>query len=603
MKENLNDISKPVKTGTLSKAFQWFLYAYLFSTSLSLCNVLSTPLLSPEQSIFLYRINLLPFALVLLGYGFFQVKKQLSDTAAHFVTSVSALLCMPLILLMFYTKTPSLFFTSSMLLTFALGFLGAYFHLQLTRDFPGEQHIGLRYAITVSAAVLLQYLMQNVIKDHAFIAYTLLISCFLIALFSFARAKEEKREETMPDMGEASLNGNKLLKAVLSVVCITILLEFIGNFMTTSLLEQVASDNPITYDFPRLFIIFAYMAAGICTDIKKGKYLPVFTLCIIFITILNPILFHDGRDYVMNTCLYYIMAGSVNTYLTLAFVKLAAGKKKAPVICSLGRVVDSVFTCLFVTSILYQLSLEAVILIELAAIILIMLILAFSGQLSFTETEKKEPVARISPEAFAKHFDFTPKETEIFLAAIKHSGTTSELARSLFLSRSVLYRHFNRISEKTGCENFKGVLNLFYEMPADMIPDTEETNGSAPEKENAALQVDEISYTQKKEASDESSNNEAILPLTDVLTDESNVPQNKEESAENKLQRFSDRYELNPNEASTLQLFLSHPEMTQQQLAEQRGVTLRTMQRHLASIRQKTGCVTLTELAARYAKF
>ena len=478
-----------------------------------------------------------------------------------------------------------------------LGFPGSYLHLQLAGDFLTEDHIGLRYAITVSAAVLFQYMMQNVIRDHAFIAYTLLITCFLLALFSFVGAKEDSREDVISDKETDPLKGNMLLKAVVSGICILILLELIGNFMTTSLLEQVASDNPITYDFPRLFIIFAYMAAGICTDFKKGRYLPVFTLCIIFISILNPILVHNGRDYVINTCLYYIMAGSVNSYLTLSFVKLAAGTRQAPVISSLGRVVDSVFTCLFATPLLYRLSLEGVIFIELIAIILIMLLLAFSGQLSFSETEQEKALVHIRPEAFAEEFGFTQKEKEIFLTAVTHSGTTSELARSLFMSRSVLYRHFTRICEKTGCVSFKDVLTLFYKMPAKTSSAMEPASFHPADATDKTFKAGEW----VKSASDD----QALPVLADVRDENINKQkdaQNKTADTKTKLQRFADRFQLNDNEAGALELFLSHPEMTQQQLAEQRGVTLRTMQRHLASLRKKTGCASLVELTAKYER-
>ena len=72
---------------------------------------------------------------------------------------------------------------------------------------------------------------------------------------------------------------------------------------------------------------------------------------------------------------------------------------------------------------------------------------------------------------------------------------------------------------------------------------------------------------------------------------------------ENKILRFSEAYALTAKETDILRLFIENPGKTQKELAEMQGTsTLRTVQRHLASIRAKTKIKSLVELSMLFEK-
>ena len=224
-------------------------------------------------------------------------------------------------------------------------------------------------------------------------------------------------------------------------------------------------------------------------------------------------------------------------------------------------------------------------------IIGIMLLFVFSGQFSFTP-HTHIVIDHISPEIFAIEYGFTEKETEVFIASLEHGGNVSELADKLFISRSVLYKHFQKIQEKTGQDSYQAVKNLYY-------------STRVPNKLIIKTPVEESSSTDS--LNKETSNNSSLIKDSAVNDnadkDSSNREKiNKESSIEEKINDFATTYSLSDSEKTALRLLIENPHKTQKELAEMQGVTLRTMQRYLASLRNKTGAKSLGELSAMITK-
>ena len=242
--------------------------------------------------------------------------------------------------------------------------------------------------------------------------------------------------------------------------------------------------------------------------------------------------------------------------------KLARGHRYGALIAVSGRLIDSLFSIIFVTPIISSLPLFTAIVIELIVIIGIMLLFVFTGQFSFIP-HTHIVVDNLSPEVFAREYGLTEKETEVFIASLNHTGNMSELADSLFISRSVLYKYFQKIQEKTGQDSYQGVKKLYY---STRVPN--KLSFEAPEELNSKETNIETNYDTNKDTSTE----------------------------KNSIDEFAQKYSLTENEKDALQLLIDNPHKTQKELAEMKGVTLRTMQRYLASLRAKTGVGSLSEL-------
>lgn len=286
--------------------------------------------------------------------------------------------------------------------------------------------------------------------------------------------------------------------------------------------------------------------------------------------------------------------------------KLARGHRFAPFIAVSGRIIDSIFSFIFTSHAISDFSLIIIIGIELVAIIIIMMLFAFMGMFDFGNNRPSSS-RRISPSDFSRRFGMTDKETEVFTAALSFDGTMSELAKSLYMSRSVLYRNLGNICDKTGCSSFQAVKHLYYEMPEEE-GDTDIANASF--ENDADIEVNDTDIIDKnaditiKKADISANNADITIEKADISAKEAAATvESKKATAEtdstslsDKVKQFAKEYTLSEKESETLRVFLENPEKTQKELADMQGITLRTVQRHLSNIRIKTDAKSLVEL-------
>lgn len=551
------------------------LYSYIYSMTLSFLNTRAVMVLGAEASIALFRTDLLPY--IAGGLLFAVIRVFFHEKALirkNYLSSSAALAAMPFFIMIVYTNNRVIFLISAYVLMLIVGILCCDVYLKMSNLFLHFRRAGFFYFIGASAAIFFQYLFQVIIGNNNLTLYSLILITFTTAILEL-KLGNETAVTTGVTTVEATTGAEKNIRITslfVTAILITICLELICNFLTSSLIILVSEKVFLTYSFPRLFCIFSYLLMGLMSDYKDMKLIPIITLCGMIIGILNPIMFGDGSYMGLNTCIYYVMAGIGNSYLTLVFWKLAGSRRAAPFICISGRIIDSIFSSLFSGPLLSSLPLPGIISIELLVIIFMVVIFTFSGQLLLQNTP--EPVTlqvkRCTPEEFAAEYGLSEKETAVLSKALTFHGPITELARELYISRSVLYRHFNSICEKTGQKSFSEVKHLFYDTPSD-------TSGNT---ENIDLSLEKVDST--------SENSDTSKPA--------------ELSEEEKIEVFSNFYNLTENEKKTLILFIENQNLTQNELAELRGITLRTIQRHLASIRQKTGTTSLVQLNSLYLK-
>lgn len=65
-------------------------------------------------------------------------------------------------------------------------------------------------------------------------------------------------------------------------------------------------------------------------------------------------------------------------------------------------------------------------------------------------------------DAFAAAFELTKRERDVLEALVVSDESVQDIAASLFLSRSTLYRHISSISKKAGTNSRVSPINLFW---------------------------------------------------------------------------------------------------------------------------------------------
>ncbi|MBQ9608280.1 MAG: hypothetical protein IJV15_02410 [Lachnospiraceae bacterium] len=443
------------------------------------------------------------------------------------------------------------------------------------RAFLCKSHTGIVFSISLSCAILSQYFLQSYTKSYNITLYSLMLITFIAAFINLSGVTDTLTDTAQDDYFDSKSDNKHFITVFISMIFIIILFEYIGNFLSYSLFSLMYDGKALVYDTPRLFIIISYIIMGIFADIKDMKYIPVITLTGVIISILNPVLMHENSSLYANTCIYYIVAGIINSFFTLMMLKLARGRRFAPLIAVSGRIVDGIFSFIFISPIMSNIPIFYAVGIELLCIMVIMLLLAFTGQLSFI-TNEPDIVAHISPSDFSEKFKLSEKESEVFITALSFDGTMSELAKSLFMSRSVLYRNISNICYKTECDSFQAVKRLYYELPANTQANINTTE--IKEQKNDNHTIDKI-----------------------MSTDNDNLDQNDDDTSfAERMSSFVDKYSLTVKEMQTLKAFLENPYKTQKELADMQGVTLRTIQRHLANIKTKTNVNSFDELSSLF---
>ena len=599
-------------------AILFFFYNFTYSTVMSHFNIHINEYVDSDAAMFHDRLTLLSFGASIIVAGLILSFFKFSQTTLKRLMGIVSLLSAPAILCIYRTHNPHIFLIFMYLFTILIGFECVYYYLHLSKAINRLHHVGLIYIISMSAAIFIQYVMQFVFSSNVCL-FTLLIAAFLKATTNWAYNNDVYTSELSEDHIESG-NKHSFIFVFVSMIIVIILYEFIGNFLTSLLLDSLHNNNMVAYDKPRLIIIVPYIIMGIAMEIKDMKYISIISITLVLFGILNPILLKDVSSIYVNACVYYLVAGTINSFFVLIMLKLSRGQRFAPLIATSGRVVDSVFSFIFITPLFYTLPSYVIVGIELVCTIIIIIIFAITGELNMSEA-RTDSVYHISPYDFVKKYNLTDKEAELFITAISFDGNMSELAKKLYISRSVLYRTLSNICDKTGCSSFQAVKQLYYDTPGiapASVPTLPKESGdqiSAPGTTNSAeISAEFASPTSAPMTSTTITTTSA--PATTTTTATTSVPATSTTttaatsaptttpaptpSFDDQVTSWAGKYKLSDKETATLSLFLANPGKTQKELADMQNITLRTISRHIAGIKEKTGTNSLPEISALF---
>lgn len=433
------------------------LYMFLHTVTLVLAHRGSTGLISAEQQTVLYYVIQ---AAVTLGFLSFALSRSLlRNGPGRTVLSWGVLVVYALgLAALFLHPTAGIFLLAGLAAVFCLGYLGGAIYCRLAVALSDGGSIGRVMGAGCALCYGGQYLFQHLLGDTLLLPLAVLgafalIACAVVRHGLIAPARAEKREA---ERGESPVRA--LVCACVVMACLCALLGFLDGDLT----RLAAASGFQTYDpysWPRLMMIPSYLAFGRLGDVKGGKYVPLATLCVILVALMNPVL----ANYTLNMCLFYVGIGAMFSYGYLIFWRLAPRTACPELWASMGRLIDGTVTVALGAVQLAAFPRVAVVAMDAAAIAVIVIAFTVNGDLSLVE--KKSAAHEASPAAdpydvLRETYSLSPREGEVLHALLETEDDLQDIADRLYISRRVLQRHITSIYQKTGTKSRVGLYKL-----------------------------------------------------------------------------------------------------------------------------------------------
>ena len=453
---------------------QWFLaalfaiYMFEYMVTLTFIDQRSAAIASLSWQLYLHYID---YALVALGFVSFALLRRVTE---HF-TFRRTLLLLPSIaygctvLLLFRLENVAAFSASAMGAAYFMGLLGDMVYFCMAAALADSPRMGRVMALGASAAVLLQYLLQEYWHIEAGIPIALVLG-FCAALYLTVRRPWEwltqdclPYEAPKPETARA-MTGT-LIRLCLNALCLYALGTIYDRQMMLLNVQSSYEDYNL-YAWPRLFTIAGYLLVGFLSDVKGGKLLSIATLCTALAALLNPVLFGNPAYYAINMCLFYLYLGASLSYYNLAFWRIAPRTGWPELWAGMGRIATNLFSALLTIAPVSNLSMPAAIGVDVALFGILVVSMAVGGELTLTRPAPPEAPEQ-ALERFCRSCRLTPREAEVLEKLLTTDDDLQRIADSLYISRRMVQRYVSSIYEKTGTKTRLGLFQSYMNFTAD----------------------------------------------------------------------------------------------------------------------------------------
>lgn len=466
IRENTPSATNPKPQTTLLFLFAAFMFAQF--VILRMGNRAGSGFLPEPQQVlvyfFLQIIVISGFLAHALAYNFLQACRSY-----NILTGLSLLLLLPGVMTMLFMPPGSLSYLivtgSSVLL---LGFVGGAVYLRLSEP-AAYEHAGACIGGGYAVAVALQYGLQLQWEIKPALAVLLVLS---LAFMGFLLLNHH-RAQTPLQQGTQTVSRSTLLYSVVITLALLLFSAYYNSYIHHL---QIASDytDYNVYSLPRLIMIPTVILFGWIGDFKGGKLLPVCTLCVVSVALLNTALLAK-ETYLLNMCLYYIALTAVIAYYHLTFLRLAPFTKRPALWACMGRVLDSAVVILSFGFQFSRLSQAAVLVMDIAALAAVIILMALNGDfnLAFPAPQpEQEPVREIIPqtdpfETISEQYHLTPGELRVFRELVLTEDKQAVIGDRLSIKLRTVQANVTSIYRKTGTNTRSGLVLLYHNALAE----------------------------------------------------------------------------------------------------------------------------------------
>lgn len=422
-------------------------------------------------------LHYIDYLFVAAGFVAFALLRRAcrTDKARAGLLAVPGLAYVAAIPALYFVRSAAAYSLMAMLAAFSLGVLGGMVYFGMSLALPRTPCIGKVMAIGASAAILLQYLLQEYLDILFGIPIVLVLGFSTTFLLAVNKPWAWLGEDSLPYDKGSRESKNDLRTRLLILTITVVALSVVGTFYDTQMMRLNVQTQYQEFDFyswPRLFIIAGYALIGAIGDIQKQKYVPIATLCMAMLAVFNPILFGELESYSFNMCLYYICLGANVSYFNLMFWNIAPKTGRPELWAGMGRVISGCTDTALAAACVADLPLNWIIGIDILMFVVLVLSLAAGGYLLIGQKAEKEGAdARPSGEAamtqqqrlelYAARHALTPREAEVLEKLLTTEDGVQEIADSLYISRRMLQRYIASIYEKTETNSRIGLFQRY----------------------------------------------------------------------------------------------------------------------------------------------
>lgn len=248
-------------------------------------------------------------------------------------------------------------------------------------------------------------------------------------------------------------------------------------------------------DWPRLLMAASALAAGALFDLHGRSYMNITMTCTAMLSTLSFfVLLVDGNggNVLAAMAIFYLGSGFFVVFFTTKFAAISVYAHWSYLWPCMGRVISNICAMLVTAPAVAIISSQNV-LLAVGAVLVLFVGIAISllgqfghraddaavpGELAFAADDlgadrasaQSEPASAEVPEltlderlhAFVAAFELTERERDILEALVASHESVQDIAATLFLSRSTLYRHIASINKKTGAASCVALINFFW---------------------------------------------------------------------------------------------------------------------------------------------
>ena len=418
------------------------------------------------------------FGLVCTGFGFLSFsllrrlcKKEKSRKTAQIIIGV---LCLGAALVLLFADHPALFLTSSAAALLLTGHISGCVYYNTAMYFAGSRYMGRLIGTGMGVAILLQFVVQNLIPQSVTFIISIILSVAFVMYFVITVPKDWILENPLPYSSDAKKDFKKTLLLIVAVVLMSLVAGMIDSVLTAFNAEKSYD----IYGGVRLFYALGLILAGVLADIRERKYLPLSTVCTILLSSVCMFFLSDKVSYFAGTALMYLYSGFYVIFFTVMFLDFAPKSSRPELWAGMGRIVRSftvaatVLPALSVYDAVGNTVLAVVSCLLSILILLVLLPYLSNAAVSLKPTEKltsESPM--LSPQErlnlYAQHCSLTPRETEVLEKLLTTEDGVQEIADNLYISRRMLQRYIASIYEKTETKTRLGLFQSYMNFTAE----------------------------------------------------------------------------------------------------------------------------------------
>lgn len=428
-------------------------------------------------------------------------------------SDIAGVLLVAALLLMIMAVRFEVVITGGLIACCTLGYCGSTAHANFARRFARTPYLARAAALSYGLGILVQ-VFNHMVMPAGIPQQTVFVVCAVVQVALLHGARRAKlRGESEPghesDIAELSVDASEfgakwqndpestaafrrtVVRLTVATACLTGVFAALNAGLTTS----HAAGSVDLGGWPRLLMGVSALVAGSLFDLRGRSYMNIIMTCAAMLSTLSFfVLITDGNggNTLASTIIFYLGSGFFVVFFTTKFAAISVYAHWSYLWPCMGRVINNV-CAMFVTAPAVAIVSSQNVLLAVGAGLVLFVGIAISllgqfghrtddiaalNELAFAADDlddgsvstQSEPAPAEASEltlderldAFAAAFELTQRERDILEALVASHESVQDIAATLFLSRSTLYRHIASINKKTGASSRLALINFFW---------------------------------------------------------------------------------------------------------------------------------------------